>query len=292
MTNQATAAPVTAADKVSDVLARSESLVEVFVRHAPHFAKLRNKAMRRIMARLVTVEQAARTANVPAERLVSDLNEALGIAASPADVAEPAPASPAAREESALTHPKNANVVELDVRDDLRFGREPFSKIMLAVAGLADDDVLLLRTIFEPAPLFSVLARRGFAHESRANAADDWSAWFWRQDAHTPNVTPVESTAAGDQSASLTAVPSSANDDDRIVWLDVRGLQPPEPLMRTLTAIETLPAGHVLVQINSRVPQLLFPMLAEQGFACEVDESRADAVFVRIWRNTSPSQLK
>jgi hypothetical protein len=54
--------------------------------------------------------------------------------------------------------------------------------------------------------------------------------------------------------------------------------------MRTLAALETLPEGHVLVQINSRVPQLLFPMLAEQGYACEVDESRAEEVLVRIWR--------
>ncbi|MEO8624786.1 MAG: DUF2249 domain-containing protein, partial [bacterium] len=65
--------------------------------------------------------------------------------------------------------------------------------------------------------------------------------------------------------------------------LDVRGLEPPEPLMRTLAALETLPDGHVLVQVNSRVPQLLFPMLAERGFACEVDESHADVVSVRIW---------
>jgi tRNA 2-thiouridine synthesizing protein A len=67
------------------------------------------------------------------------------------------------------------------------------------------------------------------------------------------------------------------------VWLDVRGLEPPEPLVRTLAALEELPEGHELVQINARVPQLLFPLLAERGFACEVDDSGAD-VRVRIWR--------
>ena len=67
--------------------------------------------------------------------------------------------------------------------------------------------------------------------------------------------------------------------------LDVRGLNPPEPLMRTLAALETLPDGHELLQINARVPQFLFPMLVERGFACEVDESHADRVLVRIWRS-------
>ena len=35
--------------------------------------------MRLVMARLVTVEQAARTANIPTERLARDLNAALGV---------------------------------------------------------------------------------------------------------------------------------------------------------------------------------------------------------------------
>jgi TusA-related sulfurtransferase len=242
------------------------------VRHAPHFAKLRNRAMRHIMARLVTVEQAARTANVSPERLVHDLNEALGIA-DPADAAQRIPEVVTAPADLAR-HPTDANVVELDVREDLRSGREPFSKIMLAVAQLRADEVLRLRTIFEPAPLFGVLAKRGFAHESTAHAADDWSAWFWRSDARN------DAAAARDVAVDAASV---AGDDTTLV-LDVRGLQPPEPLMRTLAALETLPEGHVLVQINSRVPQLLFPMLAEQGYACEVDDSRAEEVLVRIWR--------
>jgi TusA-related sulfurtransferase len=280
MSDDTMTVPVTAADTVRDVLARSESLVDVFVRHAPHFAKLRNRAMRRIMARLVTVEQAARTANVSPERLVHDLNEALGIP-DPADVAPTMPETSAASADLAR-HPADATVVEVDVREDLRAGREPFSKIMLAVAQLRPDEVLRLRTIFEPAPLFTVLAKRGFAHESTAHAPDDWSAWFWRSDARN------DAAAAPDSHdidrSSDTAADSASVADDTTVVLDVRGLQPPEPLMRTLAALETLPEGHVLVQINSRVPQLLFPMLAEQGYACEVDESRAEEVLVRIWR--------
>ena len=72
--------PITATDRVSDVLARDEGLVEVFIRHSAHFEKLRNVAMRRVMARLVTVGQAARIADVPAESLVRELNDVLHIA--------------------------------------------------------------------------------------------------------------------------------------------------------------------------------------------------------------------
>ena len=46
LATRAPARPILATDRVSDVLARDESLVDVFVRLAPHFAKLRNRMMR------------------------------------------------------------------------------------------------------------------------------------------------------------------------------------------------------------------------------------------------------
>lgn len=312
MSASSSTVPVAPTDRVSDVIARDEALVEVFVRAAPHFSKLKNRAMRRVMARLITVEQAARTAGISSEKLVRDLNSALGIA-EPAGDAD----SSAAKDEMAKggatpgpgehgqpgggvregadaaspTRPADAPVSELDVREDLRSGNEPFSKIMAAVAALGDDAILRLRTTFEPIPLFTVLGKRGFVHESEEHGDDDWSVWFWR---------PAGSTS-GRRAGADSAIPrtpevhdkgpvveASIDDgsmtDEKTLVLDVRGLNPPEPLMRTLAALETLPAGHQLLQINARVPQFLFPMLVERGFACDVDESHADRVLVRIWR--------
>lgn len=268
--------PVTHRDRVSDVIARDESLVEVFVRHSSHFTRLRNRSMRRIMGRLVTIDEAARIASIPVALLVRDLNDALGIADPPTEVAELS-AVPVAREsDGALMHPPKAPIVEVDVREDLRAGREPFSKIMSAVGALDENEVLHLRAIFEPAPLFTVLAKRGLVHESHAHAPDDWSVWFWK-----PIVEQAQEAQATDEPGAVDPVPLI---DSVVVELDVRGLLPPEPMLRTLAALETLPPGHELVQINARVPQFLLPILAERGFACDVDESSGDRVLVRIWR--------
>ena len=87
---------------------------------------------------------------------------------------------PSTASESGLRRPSSAPVVEVDVREDLRAGREPFGRIMSAVSALQDGDVLHLRATFEPVPLFAVLGERGFQYESRSHAADDWSVWFWR----------------------------------------------------------------------------------------------------------------
>ncbi len=277
--------PVVASDRVSDVLSRDESHVEVFVRAAPQLAKLRNRAMRRVMARLVTIEQVARMAGLSCDALLNDLNASLGFApaaSSPAP-AQPSDARTAGPTVSAAARPAGATEVTLDVRDDLRAGRGPFSAIMAAVANLPAGDVLHLRAIFEPLPLYAVLEKRGFSHESHAHADDDWSVWFWR--AAQANNAPPAATASGAVADRPAAdIASDFGPEPNVVWLDVRWMEPPEPLVRTLTALETLPEDHTLVQLNLRVPQFLLPMLAERGYAYDIDESHAGYVLVRISR--------
>jgi uncharacterized protein (DUF2249 family) len=270
-----TTIPVRASDRVSDVLVRDESLLEVFIGYAPHFAKLRNRTMRRVMARLVTVEQAARMAGVGVEGLLQALNHALGVTAPSEPPERPATTSD---EPPPQQRPLDANEVVVDVREDLRAGREPFSTIMRAVGALNRGDVLRLRTTFEPVPLFHVLGKRGFAHETLAHAPDDWSVWFWRsttETAPTPSASPT---------ARLEAMPAFGTDGTPLTWLDVRGLEPPEPMVRTLEALEALPDGHVLVQVNVRVPRFLLPVLDERGFAYAVEEKGPDMVQVHIRR--------
>ena len=72
-------------------------------------------------------------------------------------------------------------VVPLDVREDVQQGREPFSRVMGAVAGLQADEALLLIVPFEPFPLYSVLARHGFSHESRRTGTGTWEVLFTRE---------------------------------------------------------------------------------------------------------------
>ncbi|KAF0818743.1 MULTISPECIES: DUF2249 domain-containing protein [unclassified Cytobacillus] len=47
--------------------------------------------------------------------------------------------------------------------------------------------------------------------------------------------------------------------------LDNRGLEPPQPMMRTLAALEDLPSGETLSIINDRRPMFLYERLDEMG---------------------------
>jgi TusA-related sulfurtransferase len=53
------------------------------------------------------------------------------------------------------------------------------------------------------------------------------------------------------------------------IELDVRGLEPPEPLVRVMEALETLPAGErLLLKIDCR-PLPLYRILERNGYAYE-----------------------
>ena len=161
-----------------------------------------------------------------------------------------------------------AQIVEVDVREELRAGREPFSLIMAARRQLPPGGVLRLRAIFEPVPLFGVLARQGFEHWTEQLAPDDWVVWFF----------PGPPDVSGE--APAPAVGGALEDD--VVVLDVRGLEPPEPLLQTLERLERLPAGATLVQVNERVPQFLLPQLRSRGYHWQiVEEGGVVRVFIR-----------
>jgi uncharacterized protein (DUF2249 family) len=181
-------------------------------------------------------------------------------------------------------HPADAPELEVDVREDLRMGKEPFSRIIDAVEKLGPDQVLRVRAIFEPVPLFRVLGKKGFEYETEEHAPEDWSIWFWRPAAEQPSAGEAWRGRDAVEPAALPVAEPTANPQDETIWLDVRGLRPPEPLTRTLAALDALPEGHTLVQIHNRVPQLLFPLLVERGFACEVDERDPERILIRIWR--------
>ena len=162
----------------------------------------------------------------------------------------------------------------LDVRPLLARGKEPFDAILRAVDGLVDDQVLLLRSPFDPQPLHVLLGRRGFARQTLRLAPDDYETAYWLPGAVEANPRPRHPDDAPAES-----VPRAAH------VLDVRGLLPPDPLERTLAALETLSAGDALLQVNERVPAFLIPELDDRGYSYRVEHDERGTL-VTIWRAT------
>lgn len=185
-----------------------------------------------------SIRTAADANGVDAERLLADLNAAAAVAAE---------GSRDARRRSRPDWLAAAPAREVDVREDLRRGREPFQKIMSAAAGVRPGEVLLVRTIFEPKPLYQVLGARGFENWPLRETDGDWKIYFRRPGA--------EADAGG-----------------RVHALDVCGLEPPEPMVLILSKLPELGLRDRLVVTHFREPVPLYAHLEEAGFDHSIEK--------------------
>lgn len=68
----------------------------------------------------------------------------------------------------------------LDARPIIAAGDEPFDQIMATVAGLTDNEELIILAPFEPIPLEGVLSSQGFTYDAVALGNGDWQVTFRR----------------------------------------------------------------------------------------------------------------
>lgn len=141
--------------------------------------------------------------------------------------------------------PEPASTIrELDVRPLVAAHAPPLGAILQAVHALPPGASLRLIAPFEPVPLYAKLGELGFDHAATARDDGGWEILF------TPRA---------------TAAPQP-------VLLDLRDLEPPEPLRRALEALAALPAGGVLIAQTRFRPVHLLTVLDERGVAWDCAE--------------------
>lgn len=66
----------------------------------------------------------------------------------------------------------------------------------------------------------------------------------------------------------MSAAPRQWQEADGL-HVDVRGLDPPQPLVAIMALVLAAPAGTVIVVHHDREPRLLYPELAQAGWGAE-----------------------
>jgi uncharacterized protein (DUF2249 family) len=162
-------------------------------------------------------------------------------------------------------------IVTLDVREDIRSGQQPCGKIMDTAKKLRPDETLRLIAPFEPVPLFELLGKQGFHHTARPISAGDWEVLFTRtsRESSGEQKSVVQPCGCGCSSL-LTA---------DIVEVDARGLEPPQPMVKILEALNGLADGAALRARTDRRPIHLYAMLDARGFTA-LSEEQSDGSFI------------
>jgi hypothetical protein len=72
--------------------------------------------------------------------------------------------------------------------------------------------------------------------------------------------------------------------NDTVIDLDARGFEPPQPLMKALEAVATLPEGATLRLHTRWRPALLYAELEKRGFSGESEEQTDGSYLTHIRR--------
>jgi uncharacterized protein (DUF2249 family) len=260
--------PILASWKISEVLHHYPQLLDVLIDLSPAFAKLRNPLMRRVQSRLVTVAQAAGIAGIDPAALTRKLNQAAGI--TPSDDTADNASEPVTSPRTAPEWTTSAPIAqELDVRPLMESGVEPFRVIMESARHVPAGSRLRLIVGFEPLPLYDALAKQGFSNWPTQLDDTSWQVDFRRKQ--------VLSRPSATQAAQVDWNAPAAE-----VTIDVSELVPPEPMVKILQTLETLPQDSRLLVHHVRRPIHLYDRLDEMGYAYDTRDIAPGKVQVMI----------
>ncbi len=160
--------------RIGDLLDAFPEAETALIAIAPKFKALKNPVLRRTVAKVATLEQAARVADMPVNELVQSLRQALGQDAGDME----AGGSVAAGDGDAPAWIADGAKHEFDADAMLARGETPVGKVSEALAGMAAGEMLLVRSTFQVAPLIDTMRGKGHEVFTRKVGDDAWEAWL------------------------------------------------------------------------------------------------------------------
>lgn len=166
----------------------------------------------------------------------------------------------------------------LDVRPLLENGEDPLLHVINLSMAVPPDGFMLLDAPFNPTPLRSVLGGQGFSSWGRKMKDGHWRIAFRRDGQGTGG------DQTGDEDCPGPAGEARTWRDGCEMHIDVRGLQPPLPMLSILRLCKTVGRDAVVVVHHERDPVYLIPELAELGWNFEYVEGDPGEVRLMLVR--------
>lgn len=144
--------------KVGELLDAFPQLENVLLELSPSFAKLKNPVLRKTVARVASLQQAAMVGGLKVDDLVNRLRKEVGQAETTIETENT---------QYLTTHPpawfNPANIKErFDATPVINSGGSPIVDILEKTSKLSENEILELKTPFVPAPIIDMLKNKNF----------------------------------------------------------------------------------------------------------------------------------
>lgn len=266
--------PINANTKIAHLLKAHPEAMETIIGISKKFDKLRNPLLRKLLAGRTSIAMASSIAGCQ----VTDFFDALRPLGFEIDT-DVAPITEAKKElPSFITKLGKHQIIDFDVRDLLADGKDPLSLIINKTKALETGQALKIINTFEPTPLIKMLEKQGFEVYVDRIDNDLIETYFHKKSEET--TIQVTSTQGAD--SGWEAMLQQFN--DKLVTIDVRQLEMPQPMMRILEQLDVLPSDSALFVYHKRIPVFLLPELAERNFDYRIKEIAEGEVRLLIYK--------
>ncbi len=144
--------------KVSALLEAYPALEETLLELSPAFARLRNPVLRRTVAKVASLQQAAQIAGISPAEMVQTLRKAAGLTESSIsddDTEEDMEVPPTWFNEEKIT-------IRFDASSFIDSGQNPMQEIIKLSGNLKENEIMELTAPFKPVPIIDLLKSKSF----------------------------------------------------------------------------------------------------------------------------------
>ncbi len=164
---------ITPKTRVAELLQSYPELEDTLIEIAPAFSKLKNPILRKTIAKVTSLRQAAKVGNVPLGEMINRLRAEAGLKDD---------LQVATEESDKKSRPEwldeNKIAMSLDARPILDSGEQPMSRIMSDLRKLEAGQIYKLITPFVPAPIMDLARGKGFECWSSENNPEEIITYF------------------------------------------------------------------------------------------------------------------
>ncbi|HRK55642.1 MAG TPA: DUF2249 domain-containing protein [Cyclobacteriaceae bacterium] len=266
---------INANTKIAYLIKAHPDALEAIISINSKFQKLRNPLLRKVLAGRTSIAMASKMAGCKVNDFFLKLKP-LGFEIDADSISVEEKRSPLPAFITTLT---KGQIIDLDVRETLASGKDPLNLILDKVKSVQSGQALKIINTFEPVPLIKMLEKKGFVTYADVISDDLVETYFYKKsDKAGIDVAPTESANHGWEEVIQRF-------SDRLVTIDVRALEMPQPMLTILSELDKLPGESALYVYHKRIPVFLLPELTDKKFDYRIKEISDGEVHLLIFRN-------